>query len=78
MFYLQEEQKKVADCTLKDKCSDLSDIKKISLQSKKILKGHLNKVNSIHFAGDSRYTIPNKISHKIIIKEIDKKISDIV
>lgn len=50
----QEEQGKVADCTLAEKCGDLGDIPKIRLVTKKILKGHINKVNSVHYAGDSR------------------------
>lgn len=52
---VQECQSKVADCSLSDKCGDLGDAKKIALSSKKILKGHINKVNSVHYAGDSRY-----------------------
>lgn len=52
--HTQEDQKKVADCQLKEKCGDMGDIPKIRLMPKKILKGHLNKVNSVHFAADSR------------------------
>lgn len=52
---LQEEQKKAADCTMNDKCGDMGDAPKVRLSTKKQLKGHINKVNSVHFAGDSRY-----------------------
>jgi hypothetical protein len=50
----QEEQKKVADKTLQDICGDMADAPKVRLTTKKLLKGHINKVNSIHFSGDSR------------------------
>lgn len=44
----------MADCTLVEKCGDLGDIPKVRFVPKKVLKGHINKVNSVHFAGDSR------------------------
>lgn len=50
----QEEQKKVADKTLQDICGDMADAPKVRLTTKKLLKGHINKVNSVHFSGDSR------------------------
>jgi guanine nucleotide-binding protein subunit beta len=50
----KEEAKKQADCTMVDKCGDMGAAPKVSLSTKKMLKGHLNKVNSVHFAGDSR------------------------
>lgn len=54
---LQEEQTKAADCKLEDKCSDLGDVPKVRLSTKRNLKGHINKVNSVHYAEDSRYTL---------------------
>lgn len=51
---LQAEQAKVADTKLADKCGDLSDLPKIRLTTKKSLKGHINKVNSVHYSGDNR------------------------
>lgn len=54
-YNIQEDQGKVADVTLADKCSDLGDIPKVRFSAKKVLKGHINKVNSVHFAADSRY-----------------------
>lgn len=50
----QEDQKKQQDCTLQEKCADMADIPKIRFAPKKVLKGHINKVNSVHFAADSR------------------------
>lgn len=50
----KEEQEKAADCKLEETCADMADPPKCRLVSKKVLKGHINKVNSIHFAGDSR------------------------
>lgn len=51
---LQAEQEKGADAKLGDKCGDMSDVPKIRLSTKKTLKGHINKVNSVHYSGDSR------------------------
>lgn len=44
----------MADAKLADKCGDMGDVPKIRLQTKKTLKGHINKVNSVHYSGDSR------------------------
>lgn len=63
-FNLKEEQKKAADCSLAEKCEDLADAPKIKMTTKKMLKGHINKVNSVHYADDSRWVNEEK---KIII-----------
>lgn len=57
----------MADVTLADKCGDLPDAKKLGIQPKKILKGHINKVNSVHFAGDSRHCVSGSLDGKLII-----------
>lgn len=49
------EQKKQEDCKLAEKCGDMGGAPKCPLSTKKTLKGHINKVNSVHFAGDSRF-----------------------
>lgn len=51
---IKEEQSKVADCKLGEKCGDMADPPKCRLSTKKLLKGHINKVNSVHYSGDSR------------------------
>ncbi|XP_037719256.1 guanine nucleotide-binding protein subunit beta-2 [Drosophila subpulchrella] len=63
----KDDQKSKADCTLADKCGDMGDVPKIRLSSKKILKGHINKVNSVHFAGDSRHCVTGSLDGKLII-----------
>lgn len=67
---MQEEQKKGADCTIADKCSDLAGVPKVPLSTKKSLKGHINKVNSVHFSDDSRYLSErkNSFNDKIVQK----------
>lgn len=50
------------DCQLKEKCADMGDIPKVRFQPKKVLKGHINKVNSVHFAADSRYILETMCS----------------
>jgi guanine nucleotide-binding protein subunit beta len=39
---------------MEDICGDMASAPKVRLTTKKLLKGHINKVNSIHFSGDSR------------------------
>lgn len=51
---IKEEQKKVADCTITDKCGDVAGVPKVPLSTKRSLKGHINKVNSVHYSDDSR------------------------
>lgn len=63
----QDDQKAKEDCTLADKCGDMGDVPNIKLSSKKILKGHINKVNSVHFAGDSRHCVTGSLDGKLII-----------
>ncbi|XP_041987742.1 guanine nucleotide-binding protein subunit beta-2 [Aricia agestis] len=61
------EQEKAADCKLAEKCGDLADVQKIRLVVKKTLKGHINKVNSVHYSGDSRHCVTGSLDGKLII-----------
>ncbi|XP_070489932.1 guanine nucleotide-binding protein subunit beta-2 [Chironomus tepperi] len=63
----KEESKKQADCKLTEKCGDMGAVPKCHLTTKKTLKGHINKVNSVHFAGDSRYCVSGSLDGKLII-----------
>lgn len=63
----KDDQKAKADCTWQEKCGDMGDVPKLRLSSKKILKGHINKVNSVHFAGDSRHCVTGSLDGKLII-----------
>jgi guanine nucleotide-binding protein subunit beta, other len=51
---IKGEQEKQADCKLGEKCADMTDPPKCKLSTKKMLKGHINKVNSVHYTADSR------------------------
>lgn len=53
-FSLQEDQNKQKDTTLEEACSSVADAAKVKMTTKKMLKGHINKVNSVHYSGDSR------------------------
>lgn len=64
---IKEDQKKVADCSLQDKCGDVGGAPKLHITTKKFLKGHINKVNSVHFAGDSRHCVSGSLDGKLII-----------
>ncbi|XP_045469943.1 guanine nucleotide-binding protein subunit beta-2 [Harmonia axyridis] len=64
---LKEEQKKVADTALEKECESLSDVPKIKITTKKLMKGHLNKVNSVHYSGDSRHCVTGSLDGKLII-----------
>lgn len=58
-YSFQEEQKKAADTTLEEATSSSADAPKVRLVTKKLLKGHLNKVTSVHYSGDNRYGTKN-------------------
>lgn len=58
---IKEEQKKVADCTIGDKCGDVAGVPKVHLSTKRSLKGHINKVNSVHYSEDSRWFVVHKL-----------------
>ncbi|KAL5293063.1 hypothetical protein ACFFRR_011687 [Megaselia abdita] len=45
----------------------MADIPKIRWSCKKSLKGHINKVNSVHFSGDSRHCVTGSLDGKLII-----------
>ena len=50
----KEDQKKQQDAKIEEACASVGDPPKVKLSTKKLLKGHINKVNSVHFSGDSR------------------------
>ncbi|XP_067005012.1 guanine nucleotide-binding protein subunit beta-2 isoform X2 [Anabrus simplex] len=64
---LKDEQKKMADTTIDAVCESVADAPKVRLVTKKLLKGHINKVNSIHFSGDSRHCVTGSLDGKLII-----------
>ncbi|RZF35125.1 hypothetical protein LSTR_LSTR009431 [Laodelphax striatellus] len=63
----QDEQQKVADKKLEEATSDMADAPKVRLTTKKMLKGHINKVNSVHYSGDSRHAVSGSLDGKLII-----------
>ncbi|XP_044736202.1 guanine nucleotide-binding protein subunit beta-2 [Chrysoperla carnea] len=62
-----EDQKAKADTTLEAACGSLGDVPKVRMSTKKFLKGHINKVNSVHFSGDSRHCVTGSLDGKLII-----------
>ncbi|XP_019873626.1 guanine nucleotide-binding protein subunit beta-2 [Aethina tumida] len=64
---LKEAQEKQADVTLESACGDVADVPKVKLVTRKLLKGHLNKVNSVHYSGDSRHCVTGSLDGKLII-----------
>ncbi|KAF4533529.1 hypothetical protein B566_EDAN001014 [Ephemera danica] len=64
---IQDEQKKVTDANYAEKCSDMGDAPKVRLSTKKMLKGHINKVTTVHFSGDSRHAVSGSLDGKLII-----------
>nr|CAD7255837.1 unnamed protein product [Timema shepardi] len=63
----RDQQKKFADTTLEDACNELGAAPKVRLSTKKMLKGHINKVNSVHFSGDNRHCVSGSLDGKLII-----------
>ncbi|XP_030761140.1 guanine nucleotide-binding protein subunit beta-2 isoform X1 [Sitophilus oryzae] len=64
---LQEKQQQCADTTLTSACESIADVPKIKLITRKMMKGHLNKVNSVHYSGDSRHCVTGSLDGKLII-----------
>ncbi|XP_044266157.1 guanine nucleotide-binding protein subunit beta-2 isoform X1 [Tribolium madens] len=64
---LKEEQKKQADTTLEDACSGVANAPRVKLITRKLMKGHLNKVNSVHYSGDNRHCVTGSLDGKLII-----------
>ncbi|KAI5693472.1 hypothetical protein M8J77_024379, partial [Diaphorina citri] len=63
----KEEQAKQADTKLEDVTASMPDAPKVKLMPKKSLKGHINKVNSVHYSGDSRHCVSGSLDGKLII-----------
>ncbi|XP_018332807.1 guanine nucleotide-binding protein subunit beta-2 [Agrilus planipennis] len=64
---LKEAQQGAADVKLEETCSGVADAPKVKLTTKKLMKGHLNKVNSVHYSGDSRHCVSGSLDGKLII-----------
>lgn len=64
---IQEAQQKQADVTFESACSSVTDAPKQRLVTKKLMKGHLNKVNSVHYSGDSRHCVTGSLDGKLMI-----------
>ncbi|KAF8767484.1 Guanine nucleotide-binding protein subunit like protein [Argiope bruennichi] len=64
---IKKAQVGAADKTIEDVCGDMSDIPKIPLRTKKILKGHLSKVTAVHYCGDNRHLVSGSLDGKLII-----------
>lgn len=39
---------------MEEACASVADAPKVRMVTRKMLKGHINKVNSVHYAGDNR------------------------
>ncbi|XP_033224287.1 guanine nucleotide-binding protein subunit beta-2 [Belonocnema kinseyi] len=63
----KEDQNKQKDTTLEEACSSVADATKVKMSTKKMLKGHINKVNSVHYSGDSRHCVTGSLDGKLII-----------
>lgn len=64
---IREEQEKVLDTTLDKATVDVAELPKVRLSTKKLLKGHINKVNSVHYSGDNRHCVTGSLDGKLII-----------
>nr|CAI5837068.1 unnamed protein product [Callosobruchus analis] len=64
---LQEAQKKQEDTTLEKACESVGPAPKVKLITRKLMKGHLNKVNSVHYSGDNRHCVTGSLDGKLII-----------
>ncbi|XP_042886421.1 guanine nucleotide-binding protein G(I)/G(S)/G(T) subunit beta-1-like [Penaeus japonicus] len=67
---LAEDQKSKADTGLSSACGDVGEAPKMRAVCKRMCKGHINKVNSVHFSGDSRHLVSGSLDGKLIIWDI--------
>lgn len=67
LLILQEDQQKCADTTLETCCNEVASVHSIKLVTRKLMKGHLNKVNSVHYSGDGRHCVTGSLDGKLII-----------
>lgn len=63
-------QKEQTDVTYESVCGSAGNIPKIKPGTKRQFKGHINKVNCVHFAGDSRHLVSGSLDGKLIIWDI--------
>lgn len=54
LFNTQDARMAVADTTLSEVTSDVVAINRVSLRTRKTLRGHLAKIYAMHWASDSR------------------------
>lgn len=59
-----------ADQSFEDLTSSASGCGKLGASIRKLCKGHLNKTNCVHFAGDSRHLVSGSLDGKLIIWDI--------
>jgi len=67
---IQSAQKEKEDATFDSVTADAAACPKIRPTSKRLMKGHLNKVNCVHFSGDSRHLVSGSLDGKLIIWDI--------
>jgi len=64
---VKDKQKEFADVTLASAAGDAGDLSKIRASVRKSLKGHINKVTSCHYSGDSRHLVTGSLDGKLIV-----------
>ncbi|KAI1301788.1 Guanine nucleotide-binding protein subunit beta-2 [Halotydeus destructor] len=64
---IKESQKAVNDENMFETCKDMADPAKVVLRAKRVFKGHLNKVNCVHYGDDSRHVISGALDSKLIV-----------
>ena len=53
----QEARMAVADTSLAEVAADVQGVSRVSLRTRKTLRGHLAKIYAMHWATDSRYAV---------------------
>ncbi|KRT84557.1 translation initiation factor eIF2A, partial [Oryctes borbonicus] len=52
---------------LESACGNASDMPKPKVTNRKVMKGHINKVNAVHYSGDNRHCVTGSLDGKLII-----------
>ncbi|RWS28579.1 Guanine nucleotide-binding protein subunit beta-2-like protein, partial [Leptotrombidium deliense] len=64
---IKNEQKLKSDKSFVDICNDVSKTNGLQVKCRRVMRGHLNKVNDVDFSGDSRFLVSAALEGKLII-----------
>ncbi|XP_064461100.1 guanine nucleotide-binding protein subunit beta-2-like [Ornithodoros turicata] len=67
---IKEAQAAAADTSFAEVCKDLKREAKFHMKQRRVLKGHISKVTSAHFCGDSKKAVSGSLDGKLIVWDV--------